>query len=127
MRPGERVKLAREERGLNLTELAHACDISVATLHDIESGKTKRPRGDTLVAIARELRVSEKWLITGRGDKQMVVPSVQELELLADFRALDGTQKEVVAEMIHRLAFSERAATPPTLPNPQNPEGKGRH
>lgn len=47
----------RESRGMTQSELAKETGIPQSVISDIESGKTKNPRIDTMEAIARVLGV----------------------------------------------------------------------
>ena len=48
----------RADKGLSQKQLSKATGVAQATISDIESGKTQHPRIDTLLLIARGLRVS---------------------------------------------------------------------
>ena len=61
----ERLKLAREQSGLNQQELAKRAGVSQGTIGNIESGLRKQPRG--LLEIAKALNVSPQWLSNGNG------------------------------------------------------------
>lgn len=53
--------------GLTQSELAVLAKVKQASLSELETGESKRPRGDTLVRIAKALDVDPDWLITGVG------------------------------------------------------------
>lgn len=53
----------RTERGLSQNQLAKMCNVPQSVISDIESGKTKAPRIDTLQAIAAALGVTIDELI----------------------------------------------------------------
>ena len=58
---GVRLKLARDMRGLTMTEVADEAGIAASTVNVIEKGQ-KQPRGDTVERLARALGVSRCWL-----------------------------------------------------------------
>lgn len=90
---GERIQKAREERGLTPTELARRMkvekDLSITpqALYQIESGGTKNPKPQTLLAIAEVLGVDMVYIITGEqraarvdtGDTSLSLEQVAEL------------------------------------------------
>lgn len=64
----ERITQAREARGLTQEELARRLDIGTKSVWRWEKG-TAEPRAGTLPALARELRVTLSWLLTGEDDE----------------------------------------------------------
>lgn len=60
---GQRLRQARDARGLNLHELARLCGISAPALSLIETGK-RDPRLTTLSKIAAALRLSLGRIVT---------------------------------------------------------------
>ncbi len=63
---GVRLKLARDKRGLTMTEVADEAGIAASTVNVIEKGQ-KQPRGDTVERLARALDVPRCWLAYGDG------------------------------------------------------------
>ena len=57
----EKVLRARSELGLTQSELAEAVGVSLRTISDYEKGR-KSPRQSTLLALAKALKVSTKFL-----------------------------------------------------------------
>lgn len=57
----------RTERGISQNQLAKMCNVPQSVISDIESGKTKAPRIDTLQAIAAALGVTIDELIGKAG------------------------------------------------------------
>ena len=68
---GERLKQAREHRGLTQQEVAESAGMSQPTYFKIESGKTKRTT--YLNDLARALAVSADWLATGQGSMSVTI------------------------------------------------------
>ncbi|RUR69046.1 helix-turn-helix domain-containing protein [Variovorax guangxiensis] len=62
---GERIKFARNKRGLTQKTLAEAAGVSTSTIGNLESGAREKPR--ELNAIARALHASVAWIEAGRG------------------------------------------------------------
>ncbi len=63
---GDRIKARRAELGLTQADVATLAGIKPPSLHDIESGRTKRPAGDTLVKLAKILKTTPEQLQSGR-------------------------------------------------------------
>jgi transcriptional regulator with XRE-family HTH domain len=63
----ERLKYARELRGLTQEQLAKKADCAQSAIGNVESGERKNLRN--LVLVARVLRVSVDWLFDGGGPK----------------------------------------------------------
>lgn len=68
---GERIATLREERGFGRAETAAAVPVSDVTLGNWERDINK-PLSHNLVALARKLRTTTEWLITGQGSKDIV-------------------------------------------------------
>lgn len=62
---GERIKWAREQRGLSQAKVAKAAGVSTSTIGNLEAGLRDKPR--ELNAIAAALAASPAWLESGRG------------------------------------------------------------
>ena len=63
---GNRLRLARKEKGLNQVSLANACGLTQSVISKIERGE-QESSGYTLL-IASELRVNPLWLAYGKGE-----------------------------------------------------------
>lgn len=61
----ERVKWAREQRGLNNAELDEVADLSCGHSAKIETGHRDDPSSSTMSKIAFALNVDVAWLING--------------------------------------------------------------
>lgn len=101
---GERIKRRRLELGISQAALARSIKIKPPSLADIESGKTKRAAGQTLIDLARELRTDPEYLLSGVGkpapagaDAAAYHLSVPEEKLVLQFRQLSpGQQAELL-------------------------------
>lgn len=63
----ERLRIARETRGLSRHKLSLAAGLAQALAGAIERGDITDPGGSTIAALARVLGVSTDWLLTGEG------------------------------------------------------------
>ena len=70
---GQRLKEARELRGLNQAELAERLQVSRQIVSDYESGK-KKPSGQTLFSLTRELDLPWAFFMTERKTPERVSP-----------------------------------------------------
>ena len=62
---GERLRWARERRGLNHAELDEVADLSCGHSAKIERGHREDPSAGTASKLARALGVDVAWLING--------------------------------------------------------------
>jgi transcriptional regulator with XRE-family HTH domain len=60
---GDKIKKAREEKSISLKELSEKINIGQSTISEIETGKAKKPKADTLYKIALELGISFDYLM----------------------------------------------------------------
>lgn len=112
MRAGERIKDLRKSMGLTQPELAELAKIKQASLSELETGETKRPRGDTLVRIAKALQVDPDWLITGAGSPARAVqPDEAQQELLAIWNDLAEANRIALMATARALLGSQPKPT----------------
>lgn len=67
MRFGQRIKEARQIRGLTQADLSRASGVSQTGISALELGRGKTATGENLFALADALRVNPRWLISGEG------------------------------------------------------------
>lgn len=73
---GDRIRKARELRGLNQTQLGKMIGISQSSISDLESGETKEPMATTLIALCAALRVRQPWLTREEGEMEEGPPVI---------------------------------------------------
>jgi len=128
---GDRLRKERKAQGYTQTTLAEAAGVSQTTINDLENGDTQRPRGDTLMALARVLQIAPSWLMTGKGEKKMIYAATQHQEtmlvlmkrmplaaqeqLLAIARTFDDSPPEPPPDLL------SGNVTVPRLPRPPKP------
>lgn len=66
---GERIKEARERKGLSLSAFARMVGVSAPSASDWEKGHTKNIEGRHLVPAAEILGVSAEWIMSGKGSR----------------------------------------------------------
>lgn len=64
----QRVKQAREARGMSMRKLADAAKVSHTAVSLLEAGRQEAVELTAAVALARALGVTVEWLVTGDGD-----------------------------------------------------------
>ena len=87
--------------------VAKECGFSGVSLSDWKSGKST-PNADKLIKIARYLGTTVEYLVTGENDIPLPRLSLEEEELLGNFRKLNGSGREKAAEYISDLAGNEK-------------------
>jgi XRE family transcriptional regulator, fatty acid utilization regulator len=93
---GLKLKQLRSEKGMSLSELASASDISISYLNEIEKGK-KFPKPDKIAALANTLDVSYDWLVSVKVSKKLapmaeILQSKIMKEILLDVFGIDKNQ-----------------------------------
>lgn len=63
----ERMRAAREARGLGSSQLALSVGGSHSLVSEVERGKSKSLQADTAIKLARALSVPVEWLVLGEG------------------------------------------------------------
>src|SRR5262245_46995128 len=63
----------RERRGLSQYALAQRAEVDQKTVHFLETGHTRSPRGDTLLALARVLGVTPVAVMRALADTQEAI------------------------------------------------------
>lgn len=122
MKWNERLKLAREKRGLNKSQMSRLVGVSSATTTDWESGSIKMIDGEHLVKVASVLKVTPEWLIGGTkelpewfayGNSQTMsftapLPyATFERDFLSDFRKLSAAERKIVVRMVRSLVMDK--------------------
>ena len=110
---GERVRWARDQRGMSQAELAVKAGVQQGTIGNIEAGIRKKPR--ELLSIAKALGAHAEWLEAGRGAWETAKgavfkePTPEEWELLAHWRHLLSKDKKAKLSEIVALAEEREA------------------
>lgn len=68
----QRLKETRKDRQLSQAQLGKAAKITQPSVSDLETGESNMMSGDTLVRMAKALKVRAEWLMTGEGPKEEV-------------------------------------------------------
>lgn len=102
---GERLHRYREDRGLSQRQLSALAGVDPVQISRYERG-LGLPAADTLVAIAKVLRVSLDTLLMGKADRaadELPIRNVMLLERLAEIDSLDRKDQDMIVELIHSV------------------------
>jgi transcriptional regulator with XRE-family HTH domain len=97
----QRIKLLREEMGLNQRDFAAQLAASHGLIAGIETGKPVNPR--LVKLIASEFGVSEAWLSSGRGQMFAHEEDAEFTRLLNAYKELPPRYQELIFKMIEVL------------------------
>lgn len=90
---GKKITSLRESKGMSMGELARRARISQPSLWALEHQVTKKPKYDTLPAIAAALGVPVRDLLKAKISKKNV-PTLDDLDTIFD--SLDDANKQVL-------------------------------
>lgn len=89
VRVGERVKRAREQRGLSLLDISQRTGIDASTLGDIEEGRMAPPLG-MVIKLAKALEMKMGYFISGDEDKAFTIVRRGDRKVVSRFDAKKG-------------------------------------
>ena len=106
---GERLKEVRLLRNLTQAQLAQQVGRSQEAISLLESGGTKEPSATTLIRVARVLRCSVRWLMTGTGtmDDRDIPTTEDEVELLVLTRNMSIAHRQALLATARALQSSQ--------------------
>jgi transcriptional regulator with XRE-family HTH domain len=108
MGPGHRIRQRRKELDLTQMECASRIGIAQASLSEIETGETRSLRGTTLVGLARVLKTTTRWLMTGKGPHEAdAALSEQEEALLGIFTQLSQQNRAAILAAMQAMFRSQ--------------------
>ena len=96
----EQLKLRKKELGITYEELSYRSVVPLRTLENIFNGITKHPRIDTMQAICRAL-----GLTTEKNSSDELTDAEQ--ELLTAFRALNGSMRAYVLQIVKSAVYAQ--------------------
>jgi transcriptional regulator with XRE-family HTH domain len=109
---GDKIREARERRGLTQAQLAAIARVSQGTLSDIESGVTKDPRCSAVMKLSAALGLPVERVLDdsdGLNEEEQ-----EEAEALFLFRAVPGHQRATALTFLKGLIEAARSAEHPT-------------
>lgn len=109
---GDRVRQLRLRHGLKAVDLARAIGIKQPSVFDIESGRTKTLRGNTLARLCEELRTTADFLLYGATGSVGIELATMEAELTYTVRALSPDRRVALIEYARFLMAQEPGKRP---------------
>lgn len=126
---GERLRIARERKGLKQTQVKEKTNINNKTLSGYENNVSE-PDTNTLVKLADLYEVSYRWLLTGKGDikegdKKDDLSEKDERDIAKRIAALredlanaeglsfhgEPMSEEAIESLLEAMEYAERQAT----------------
>lgn len=126
---GERLRIARERKGLKQTQVKEKTNINNKTLSGYENNVSE-PDTNTLVKLADLYEVSYRWLLTGKGDikegdKKDDLTEKDERDIAKRIAALredlanaeglsfhgEPMSEEAIESLLEAMEYAERQAT----------------
>lgn len=109
---GGRLRAAREEAGLNQSELARAVGVTRGAVSQWESGTVDNLRNQHLFAVCEAVGVNPKWLALGAGDRH--TRTVKKDELTDRWLAMLHGLPEEQARLILAMYEAKESSPSPT-------------
>lgn len=100
---GSRIRTKRKEIGLSQAHLASLAGISQSAISELETGESKMPSAEALQGLAKALRVTQAWIITGH-DGELETLTTDEENLVKAARKLTAEQRVAVYQIIKTMA-----------------------
>lgn len=108
---GERMRIAREKRGMTQRELAREVGVSSQAISLIENGTSKGLRPENLIAVCDALRIRPRWLAIGKGpmqdDYEELSPDA--LVIAHNWAALSPEQRAAVDALVQTFLDTHHA------------------
>lgn len=103
------LKQIRESQGLEQTDVARDLEIPVSTYRSYEQG-TRGLNGEKLIMFARYFKVSTDTILGSQFStlNKSVPLTLEEAQLIKDFRALEFSGRKLVLELVGNLASREQ-------------------
>lgn len=101
---GERIRAAREAKGLSQAELARRLGIRGPSLNNLESGESGKPSAETLLRM-RDEGINPDYIMRGRGPKllEAIERKLENETLMSMIDELDAAGRQAVLTMVKAL------------------------
>lgn len=80
--------------------------IKQSSLSELETGESKMPSAEALLGLAKALKVSKTWIITGR-DGELEVLTTEEEHHIQRTRTLTAEQRRAVYDLVESMTREE--------------------
>ena len=98
---GEKIRELRLAAGLSQAELGGAAGVSGSAMSQLEAGISKSPKAETLLKMAKALRVEPSQLLEEPTEASQ--PTQDEIQILKLYRALPPGHKDIAARLLKAL------------------------
>ncbi len=104
----DRIRQRRKQLGLSMSDVANACGVAWQSVQRWET--TAAPKRNNLLVVAKALKVSIEWLVTGQGPLSPDATldfsklSGSEAQLVMYFRAMNEPHKCQLLQMANALS-----------------------
>lgn len=106
--PGTRIRALRKAKGWSQAKLAKLVGLSQASLSELETGESRIPSGEALLALAKHLETDAEFILAGRvSPVSEPVHDMEEVELLKLWRELDPGHRSAVMATARALRASQ--------------------
>lgn len=109
---GERIERLREAAKISVAEMAAAAGVTLSALRQLETNKTKNPRPETLLGIARRLGVSMEEIVDPKSKRHPKSPMVMSEQAFAIAKWYDRLSPRDQKKLVAAMLTSVEAAPP---------------
>ncbi len=108
---GQLIKQAREIQGITCRELSELIDASENQIHNIESGRTKQPRLDTIRRLIQALKLDREKVISKGNEINYDLPLGQIIKQAREMQALTLKELSEISEISISQIYSIESST----------------
>lgn len=110
---GDKLKLKRIELGMSIAKLSNISKVGKSTISEIETGVAKKPRGDTILALAKALNINMNYLYNinikenHNSDNNSNLISLELNQVIKNSQLNEGDLKKII-DYIKFIKFQKR-------------------
>ncbi|WP_416188163.1 helix-turn-helix domain-containing protein [Clostridium perfringens] len=100
---GKKIKELRIANELTIKDLSKKTGIGQSTISELETGKAKKPRFDTLVKIANVLEVDVNYLLGNDKDDMQIINNPELKEFVDLYLQTDDETKKLIKKLMIKI------------------------
>ncbi|ELC8416824.1 helix-turn-helix domain-containing protein [Clostridium perfringens] len=100
---GKKIKELRLANELTIKDLSKKTGIGQSTISELETGKAKKPRFDTLVKIANVLEVDVNYLLGNDKDDMQIINNPELKEFVDLYLQTDDETKKLIKKLMIKI------------------------
>lgn len=100
---GKKIKELRLANELTIKDLSKKTGIGQSTISELETGKAKKPRFDTLVKIANVLEVDVNYLLGNDKDDMQIINNPELKEFVDLYLQTDYETKKLIKKLMIKI------------------------